>query len=175
MKNPFVFFEAEIDSDLLSKYHGNNLTPGVYAVPDEDEESSSDDLNQKSAEKDNWIDDEDNALERTADNQNIILHKLASDNQQQVDPFSQLSPEDQQKYIFEVEPIKKVALLKKLLSLNTTLSNNLLHSDELEIIIKYAPSLSYSTILTLAKNALIKIRDNAKEELYNKDQLLQQQ
>ena len=35
LKNYFICYESEIDADLLSKYFGNNLSPGIYALSED--------------------------------------------------------------------------------------------------------------------------------------------
>ena len=43
--NPFIFYESDIDSDLISKYYGNNLTSGIYAIPEDSVNPPEDQIN----------------------------------------------------------------------------------------------------------------------------------
>lgn len=155
---PFLFFE--FDSSLFQKYYGSGInTPGIYAIPEDEaepsvppeEEQYYNDIPNLAAE------DEQNDLTQRESNKDDIVNAMSS---QQDIPLPQMSADEQQAYEQEIQPIKKVFLLNKLKKLQKTLRDNSLSDDNLNLVLKYGPYLTYSTLLRLAITAINYLKSN---------------
>lgn len=168
MKNYFVCYESEIDAELLSKYFGNNLSPGIYALPedslnnDESDDSDYDKKNYTDPDNDNL-----NAFQKKEIEQQQLSNSIRNLQDPDFDPIANLSQDELQKFNYEVTPLKKIHLFNKLISLNTKLKNNFQMNTDLDILIKFGPSLSYETMLTLALSILNSLKLNAKQHQDN--------
>ena len=158
---PFLFFE--FDASLLQKYYGNNInSPGIYAIPeDESEPSAPPEEEQQYYIPNPAADENDNALSQREDNKDNIVDTMAS---QQDIPLPPMSADEQQAYEQEIQPIKKVFLLNKLKKLQKLLRDNSLSDDNLNLVLKYGPYLTYPTLLRLAITAINYLKLNKKNQ-----------
>lgn len=160
--NPFIFYESDIDSDLISKYYGNNLTSGIYAIPEDSVNPPEDQINNN----DNKLminpdgDADTTEFQQKEEDRQNLINTLASSPPFQ-NQISQMSPEDQQKFNYEATPLKKIYLLNKLMSLSTLLRNNYMMDTDIELLIKFGSSLSYETLLVLSLNIISKLKQEA--------------
>ena len=156
MSTPFIFFE--FDSSLFQKYYGSGInTPGIYAIPEDEVEPSSGQINSNpAAEKEankTGLDQRDESREnllKTVQNLPEI-------------PFPQLSQDEQQAFEQEIQPLKKVYLINKLNQLKDVLQDNSLTNDDLLLVLKYGPYLTYNTLKLLT----IQIVNDLKRSLPN--------
>ena len=156
MSTPFLFFE--FDSSLFQKYYGSGInTPGIYAIPEDETEPSAPPEEQQYIPNSAADEDENNVLSQREDNKNNLANAMAS---QPEIALPQMSPEEQQAYEQEIQPIKKVFLLNKLKKLQKTLDDNSLSDDNLNIVLKYGPYLTYPTLLRLAITAINYLKNN---------------
>jgi len=156
MSTPFLFFE--FDSSLFQKYYGSGInTPGIYAIPEDETEPAAPPEEQQYIPNSAADEDENNALSQREDNKNNLANAMAS---QPEIALPQMSPEEQQAYEQEIQPIKKVFLLNKLKKLQKTLDDNSLSDDNLNIVLKYGPYLTYPTLLRLAITAINYLKNN---------------
>ena len=157
MPTPFLFFE--FDSSLFQKYYGSGInTPGIYAIPeDETEPSAPPEEEQKYITTPAADNEEDSALSQREEDRDNLVNALSL---QQDIPLPQMSADEQQAYEQEIQPIKKVFLLNKLKKLQNILRDNSLSDDNLNLVLKYGPYLTYSTLLRLAIIAINNLRDN---------------
>jgi hypothetical protein len=168
MATPFLFFE--FDASLLQKYYGNNInSPGIYAIPeDESEPSAPPEEEQQYYIPNPAADNEnDNALSQREDNKDDIVNAMAS---QQDIPLPPMSADEQQAYEQEIQPIKKVFLLNKLKKLQKLLRDNSLSDDNLNLVLKYGPYLTYPTLLRLAITAINYLKTNKQVQQNKEDQ-----
>lgn len=155
MSTPFLFFE--FDSSLFQKYYGSGInTPGIYAIPEDETEPSAPPEEQQYYIP-NPAADEDNALSQREDNKENLVNSMTS---QQDIPLPQMSADEQQAYEQEIQPIKKVFLLNKLKKLQKVLRDNSLSDDNLSLVLKYGPYLTYQTLLRLAVVAINYLKNN---------------
>ncbi len=158
MSNPFLFFE--FDSSLFQKYYGSGInTPGIYAIPEDETEPSAPPEEHQYYMQNPTADDKENETEisNREDNKDDITNALSS---QQDIPLPQMSADEQQAYEQEIQPIKKVFLLNKLKKLQRILQDNSLSDDNLNLVLKYGPYLTYSTLLRLAITAINYLKNN---------------
>ena len=109
--NPFIFFEMNFDAESFKNYFGVDIdSPGIYAIPEDDvggqEISDTQQLNNQQ-------------ITNSNDNQEINTNDLNTQQpiQGQTPPI-ELTPEEQQQFDKDVEPLKKVLLLNKLYELS---------------------------------------------------------
>ena len=161
---PFLFFE--FDASLFQKYYGSGInTPGIYAIPEDETEPSApspEEMEQMYNEMQNSADggeenDEDSALVQRKENQENISNAITS---QPDIPLPQMSADEQQAYEQEIQPIKKVFLLNKLKKLQTRLNDNSMSDDDLNLVLKYGPYLTYPTLVRLAITAINNLRNS---------------
>lgn len=159
MSTPFLFFE--FDASLFQKYYGSGInTPGIYAIPEDEAEPSAppeeeqyyNDIPKLAAEED----DQNDLTQRELNKDNIIN---AMSSQQDI-PLPPMSADEQQAYEQEIQPIKKVFLLNKLKKLQKILRDHSLSDDNLNLVLKYGPYLTYSTLLRLAITAINYLKNN---------------
>ena len=156
MSTPFLFFE--FDSSLFQKYYGSGInTPGIYAIPEDETEPSAPSEEQQYIPNSAADEDKNNVLSQREDNKNNLANAMAS---QPEIALPQMSPEEQQAYEQEIQPIKKVFLLNKLKKLQKILDDNSLSDDNLNIVLKYGPYLTYPTLLRLAITAINYLKNN---------------
>ena len=168
MSTPFLFFE--FDSSLFQKYYGSGInTPGIYAIPEDEAEPSVPPEEQQYYIPNPAADDEDgdNALTQREEEKDSIINAMTS---QQDIPLPQMSADEQQAYEQEIQPIKKVFLLNKLKKLQVTLRDHSLSDDNLNLVLKYGPYLTYPTLLMLAITAINYLKNNKKIQQYSEDQ-----
>lgn len=166
---PFLFFE--FDSSLFQKYYGSGInTPGIYAIPeDESEPSVPPEEEQYYNDEPNSAADEDgeyNELTQRESNKDDIVNALST---QQDIPLPQMSADEQQAYEQEIQPIKKVFLLNKLKKLQKILRDNSLSDDNLNLVLKYGPYLTYQTLLRLAITAINYLKNNKAMQVASED------
>lgn len=166
-KNFFIFYESDIDSELLSKYFGNNISAGIYAIPEDSISNSNDDSN-LSDEMRKYTDPESggknlNAFQKKSIEQDQLDQNIRNLPQSE-DLLSKLPPEELQKFNYEIIPLKKMYLFNKLNSLSTKLKNNFKMNTDLELLLKFGTSLSYETMLILALNILNKIKQESSQD-----------
>ena len=175
MRNYFLCYESEIDADLLSKYFGNNLSPGVYALPEDSLNNNEDDeIDNSDENKKNYTDPDNdnlNAFQKKAIEQQQLSNSIQRLQDPDFDPIANLSQDELQKFNYEVAPLKKIHLFNKLISLNTKLKNNFQMSTDLDILIKFGPSLSYETMLTLALSILNNLKQADQENKHSQNDL----
>lgn len=160
MKNYFLFLEMNFDSDFFTKYYGGkDVSPGIYAIPEDSINPSIDDEDEVFNKPNPDFDD--TRVEQQNQNKEKIDDQLSS---MPLSPMLQLSPEQQQQYDKEIEPIKKIFLLQKLNTLAYTLKNNFSIDNDLELILKYASNLSYKSIQVLAINIINQLKQTAADE-----------
>ena len=169
MSTPFLFFE--FDSSLFQKYYGSGInTPGIYAIPeDEAEPSVPPEEEQYYNDEPNSAADEDgeyNELTQRESNKDDIVNALST---QQDIPLPQMSADEQQAYEQEIQPIKKVFLLNKLKKLQKILRDNSLSDDNLNLVLKYGPYLTYQTLLRLAITAINYLKNNKTAQVSSED------
>ncbi len=169
MSNPFLFFE--FDSSLFQKYYGSGInTPGIYAIPEDEaepsvppeEEQYYNDIPNSAADEDG----EYNELTQRESNKDDIVNALST---QQDIPLPQMSADEQQAYEQEIQPIKKVFLLNKLKKLQKILRDNSLSDDNLNLVLKYGPYLTYQTLLRLAITAINYLKNNKTVQVSSED------
>lgn len=168
MSTPFLFFE--FDSSLFQKYYGSGInTPGIYAIPEDETEPSAPPEEQQYYMPNSAADDEDgdNALTQREEEKDSIINAMTS---QQDISLPQMSADEQQAYEQEMQPIKKVFLLNKLKKLQVTLRDHSLSDDNLNLVLKYGPYLTYPTLLRLAITAINYLKNNKKIQQYSDDQ-----
>lgn len=167
LKNYFICYESEIDADLLSKYFGNNLSPGIYALPEDSlNNDEQDEIDNSDENKRNYTDPDNdnlNAFQKKAIEQQQLSNSIQRLQDPDFDPIASLSQDELQKFNYEVAPLKKIYLFNKLISLNTKLKNNFQMNTDLDILIKFGPSLSYETMLTLALSILNSLKATAQD------------
>lgn len=167
LKNYFICYESEIDADLLSKYFGNNLSPGIYALPEDSlNNDEQDEIDNSDGNKRNYTDPDNdnlNAFQKKAIEQQQLSNSIQRLQDPDFDPIASLSQDELQKFNYEVAPLKKIYLFNKLISLNTKLKNNFQMNTDLDILIKFGPSLSYETMLTLALSILNSLKAMAQD------------
>lgn len=169
MNIPFLFFEMDFDAENFKKHYGSIKKPGIYAIPDvENETDKLNDIDKQEINKtQKEIDDEQN---KDSKNNTPSLNnnlQIQQDLQRDLQQFDQdtLAIADK-----EIEPIKKIFLLSKLTELNTLLKKQNTQSSELETIIKFGSSLSYNTLKILAISTIQQIY-----ELFRQQQEKEQQ
>lgn len=179
--NPFIFYEMEFDTDLLTKYYGKNLPGGIYAIPEDSvnpnpPEEESPPLDGSEQEKSKFLIDPDgvgtddnNIFHQKAQAVKNLTNQLASI-PQSPDVMSQMTQDQQQQFINDILPIKKVYLLTKLATLASTLRNNFMLDTDLEIVLKYGANLSYDTLVALTLNILNKLKQDASVKLQTQQQ-----
>ena len=164
MSNPFLFFE--FDSTLFQKYYGSGINaPGIYAIPEDETEPSApspEEMEQMYNEIPNSAaggeeNEEDSALVQRKENQENLSNAISS---QPDIPLPQMSADEQQAYEQEIQPIKKVFLLNKLKKLQTRLNDNSMSDDDLNLVLKYGPYLTYPTVVRLAITAINNLRNS---------------
>ncbi len=168
MSTPFLFFE--FDASLFQKYYGSGInTPGIYAIPeDETEPSAPPEEEQQYYVPDPAADeDEENVLSQRESNKENIVNAMSS---QQDIPLPQMSADEQQAYEQEIQPIKKVFLLNKLKKLQKVLRDNSLSDDNLNLVLKYGPYLTYQTLLRLAIISINYLKNNKQVQQTSEDQ-----
>lgn len=167
LKNYFICYESEIDADLLSKYFGNNLSPGIYALPEDSlNNDEQDEIDNSDGNKRNYTDPDNdnlNAFQKKAIEQQQLSNSIQRLQDLDFDPIASLSQDELQKFNYEVAPLKKIYLFNKLISLNTKLKNNFQMNTDLDILIKFGPSLSYETMLILALSILNSLKATAQD------------
>lgn len=167
LKNYFICYESEIDADLLSKYFGNNLSPGIYALPEDSlNNDEQDEIDNSDGNKRNYTDPDNdnlNAFQKKAIEQQQLSNSIQRLQDPDFDPIASLSQDELQKFNYEVAPLKKIYLFNKLISLNTKLKNNFQTNTDLDVLIKFGPSLSYETMLTLALSILNSLKATAQD------------
>lgn len=167
LKNYFICYESEIDADLLSKYFGNNLSPGIYALPEDSlNNDEQDKIDNSDGNKRNYTDPDNdnlNAFQKKAIEQQQLSNSIQRLQDPDFDPIASLSQDELQKFNYEVAPLKKIYLFNKLISLNTKLKNNFQMNTDLDVLIKFGPSLSYETMLTLALSILNSLKATAQD------------
>lgn len=167
LKNYFICYESEIDADLLSKYFGNNLSPGIYALPEDSlNNDEQDEIDNSDGDKRNYTDPDNdnlNAFQKKAIEQQQLSNSIQRLQDPDFDPIASLSQDELQKFNYEVAPLKKIYLFNKLISLNTKLKNNFQMNTDLDVLIKFGPSLSYETMLTLALSILNSLKATAQD------------
>ena len=158
MSTPFLFFE--FDSSLFQKYYGSGInTPGIYAIPEDETEPASppEEQNYYDAPNPAADDGENTVLSQRESIKDDIVDTMSS---QQDIPLPQMSADEQQAYEQEIQPIKKVFLLNKLKKLQKILQDSSLSDDNLNIVLKYGPYLTYPTLLRLAITAINFLKSN---------------
>ena len=80
-----------------------------------------------------------------------------------------MSADEQQAYEQEIQPIKKVFLLNKLKKLQKILRDNSLSDDNLNLVLKYGPYLTYQTLLRLAITAINYLKNNKAMQVASED------
>ena len=169
MSTPFLFFE--FDSSLFQKYYGSGInTPGIYAIPeDETEPSAPSEEEQYYNMSNSAADDEENQTELTQreEDKDSIVNAMTS---QPDISLPQMSADEQQAYEQEIQPIKKVFLLNKLKKLQVILRDHSLSDDNLNLVLKYGPYLTYQTLLRLAVTAINYLKNNKLTQQNSEDQ-----
>ena len=161
MHNPFIFFEMNFDPDIFHKYYGSIDSPGIYAIP-EDEVEPKDEVPDE--EKEEFGGDRPHHVSRTQqnmDDKERIQDKLAAMPELQA---PQLNPDEQAAFNREIEPVKKAFLIEKLQSLSHLLKNKFSIESDLDLILKYAPGLSYRSLYILAINLINKLKLEAQDQ-----------
>ena len=170
MSTPFLFFE--FDSSLFQKYYGSGInTPGIYAIPEDETEPSvpSEEEQYYHNDEPNSAADEEaeyNELTQRESNKDDIVNALST---HQDIPLPQMSADEQQAYEQEIQPIKKVFLLNKLKKLQKILRDNSLSDDNLNLVLKYGPYLTYQTLLRLAITAINYLKNNKTAQVASED------
>ena len=160
---PFLFFE--FDASLFQKYYGSGINaPGIYAIPEDETEPSAppQEMGQMYNEMPNPAaggedQGEESALSQRKDDQLNLSNAIAS---QPEIPLPQMSADEQQAYEQEIQPIKKVFLLNKLKKLQTRLNDNSMSDEDLNLVLKYGPYLTYPTLIRLAITAINNLRNS---------------
>ena len=160
---PFLFFE--FDASLFQKYYGSGInTPGIYAIPEDETEPSAppQEMGQMYNEMPNSAaggedQGEESALAQREDDQLNLSNAIVS---QPEIPLPQMSADEQQAYEQEIQPIKKVFLLNKLKKLQTRLNDNSMSDEDLNLVLKYGPYLTYPTLIRLAITAINNLRNS---------------
>ena len=160
---PFLFFE--FDASLFQKYYGSGINaPGIYAIPEDETEPSAppQEMGQMYNEMPNPAaggedEGEESALAQREDDQLNLSNAIAS---QPEIPLPQMSADEQQAYEQEIQPIKKVFLLNKLKKLQTRLNDNSMSDEDLNLVLKYGPYLTYPTLIRLAITAINNLRNS---------------
>ena len=160
---PFLFFE--FDASLFQKYYGSGInTPGIYAIPEDETEPSAppQEMEQMYNEMPNPSaggedEGEESALAQREDDQLNLSNAIVS---QPEIPLPQMSADEQQAYEQEIQPIKKVFLLNKLKKLQTRLNDNSMSDEDLNLVLKYGPYLTYPTLIRLAITAINNLRNS---------------
>lgn len=159
MTTPFIFFE--FDSSLFQKYYGSGInTPGIYAIPEDGVEPSSDpdEFNPNPAAGN---EEDDTGLDQRDDNRDNILQTVQS--LPDIQP-PQMSQEEQQAFEQEIQPLKKVYLLNKLGKLRKVLQDSSLSNDNLLIVLKYGPYLTYNTLKLLTIQIVNDLKKSVPEQ-----------
>ena len=99
-------------------------------------------------------------------NKDDIVNALST---QQDISLPQMSADEQQAYEQEIQPIKKVFLLNKLKKLQKILRDNSLSDDNLNLVLKYGPYLTYQTLLRLAITAINYLKNNKTAQVASED------
>lgn len=151
--NPFIFFEMDFDAELFKNYFGVDIdSPGIYAIPEDgvggQEISDTQQLNNQQ-------------ITNSNDNQEINTNDLNTQLTQGQTPPIELTPEEQQQFDKDVEPLKKVFLLNKLYELSYLLKNKFSVDSDLELILKFGPSMKYHTLKILTINILNQLKNYA--------------
>jgi len=153
----------DISPDILRRYFPGDITPGIYAIPEDDVNPTDDefDNNYGVNEFDPFRSPEelgDTALGQKEDNVDDIQSQLSH----MPNTLSSLTPEELQQYNKEIEPMKKIFLLQKLNSLSFILKNNFLLDSDLELLLKYGINFSYKTLHTLALNIINQLKNDSR-------------
>ena len=164
MTTPFIFFE--FDSSLFQKYYGSGINhPGIYAIPEDEVEPSSepDELTPNPAAEE----EDDNAIEQRDENRDKILQTV-----QNLPPIQppQMSQEEQQAFEQEIQPLKKLYLLNRLEKLQKILQDNSLSDDDLLLVLKYGPYLTYNTLKQLAIQIVNNLKSTVSDQYQKSDE-----
>ena len=151
MTNYFILYETDFDYNLLKKYHGDDLSAGVYAVPEEDPNV------------DPNIDQQTNDLPDMKKEGEEKLAKSGIADPNPPDPLNGLSQDQIQAFQDEILPLKKITLITKLTSLSQILKNHMMYDSNLELLLKFAGNLNYQTLYILALNILNSLKKKASE------------
>ncbi len=159
MTTPFIFFE--FDSSLFQKYYGSGINhPGIYAIP-EDEVEPSPVPDEPTPNPSAGNEEDDNGIEQRDKSRDLILQAVQNNPPIQL---PQMSPEEQQAFDQEIQPLKKLYLLNKLEKLQKTLQDNSLSDDDLLLVLKYGPYLTYNTLKLLAIQIVNNLKSTVPEQ-----------
>ena len=156
MTTPFIFFE--FDSSLFQKYYGSGInTPGIYAIPEDEVEPPMPSMDQidPNLTAGNEDEEDDTGIDQRDDNRDNLLQLVRN-----LPPMQtpQMNADEQQAFDQEVQPLKKVYLLHKLKKLNKILQDNSLTNDDLLLVLKYGPYLTYNTLKILSMQIVNNLR-----------------
>ena len=165
MTTPFIFFE--FDSSLFQKYYGSGInTPGIYAIPEDEVEPPMPPMDQidPNLAAGNEGEEDDTGIDQRDDNRDNLLQLVRN-----LPPMQtpQMNADEQQAFDQEVQPLKKVYLLHKLKKLNKILQDNSLTNDDLLLVLKYGPYLTYNTLKILSMQIVNNLR-NAVPDQYQR-------
>lgn len=162
MNHPFILFEMEIDFSDLKNYFPNITKPGIYAIPENSNVSVEKDQNNLINQKNNNQSDN-NLINHSVPNNNI--NNNINNNNNDINIKNDSKPEfnlsfnddEIQKYDLEIEPLKKVFLLNKIYELSQILKTRCNLNTDIDLILKFGPSLNYSTLRILCYNLIKQI------------------